>query len=184
MLNVSGGVPRQPANALSGERRASTSARTMSVVQFASPKKVALRPSGSGSKTYAATRRTASSAAAASTRRRARGCARASRRSIAVILVRRFCELTLADDRAQAGDETADPLGDRGLLQGAVGDAEVAAVGDAERRSGNHGDLVLANQALGDSHRVDFAIHLQQHVKGAVGGRHFSERCERFELVQ
>ncbi len=50
----------------------------------------------------------------------------------------------------QALDQPADALADGRLLQRAVGDAEVAALGHAERGAGNDGDLVLADQPLGE----------------------------------
>ena len=58
-------------------------------------------------------------------------------------------ELIVASQTPEAFDQPADPLGDRRLLQRAVGDAEVAAVGHPERRTRDDRDLVLANQPLG-----------------------------------
>ena len=53
-----------------------------------------------------------------------------------------------AEDGAQPFHQAADARLDRFFLKRAIGNAEVATVGDPERRPGNHGDLVLADEPL------------------------------------
>src|SRR5262245_3634876 len=78
-----------------------------------------------------------------------------------------------------SADQPADSLRHRFLLERAVGDAEVAAVGQAERGAGNHGDAMLANQPLRHLHRIGVGVHPQETVEGAVGRRHRAQRLER-----
>ena len=46
----------------------------------------------------------------------------------------------------------------------------------------NHSDAVLANQPLGDAHRIGRDVDPQEAVERAVGGRHGAERLQRPEL--
>ena len=67
----------------------------------------------------------------------------------------------LLEDLPQAADEAPDSFRDRRLFERAVGDAEVAAVGQAERGPGNDRDPVFPDQPLGDAHRIGSRVHPQ-----------------------
>src|SRR5499427_9844792 len=83
---------------------------------------------------------------------------------------------------AKTVHQPADPLRYRLLLQRAVRDAEVAAVGEAKCDAGNHRDAVLANQPLGKLHRIRVGVDAYEAVERAVGRRHGTQRLERPQL--
>src|ERR1035437_8249 len=84
---------------------------------------------------------------------------------------------------AQTVDETSDAFGDGLALQRTVRDTKVAAVGHAERRPGDDGDAVLADQPLAERHRIQPRMDVQQTIERAVGRRHVRERRARRQLV-
>src|SRR5258708_38269581 len=74
-------------------------------------------------------------------------------KSVPRVLPDMECSL-LDQNRAQATHQAADAFGHRILLQCAVGNAEVAAVGHPEREARKHRHAVFPDQALGDRHRI------------------------------
>ena len=71
--------------------------------------------------------------------------------------------------------EAAEALGGGGRGQGTVGDAQRAAVGEAEGAARNHGDTVFADEPFGDGERRVRGVDAQEKIKGTVGGRNFGE---------